>query len=418
MSALVGGVAGAALGYIVGGSRGARVGYRLGTNAGKSSPNNMVVVRGRTIDRNVRRRTSTGGDRSGSRPVTSRGSGGRRVRPTHRRKRTGVKARRARKAIKQIVKDTLQCTENVGTYTKVYTGEIEPICTADDQKVAYSATRVQGNIPPHSVIALQFLPHTSKKILDAASVVYNSKPKSIDYTTVGDFAAKGFKLDVIYASYSLEVWNYTDMAYEIDMIEVTNKSSSNANVLSIGKELHEAMDWVNVVPYWNPAAGNQFDIQHGLKFGSVTGLEKKYMLKHDKKIVYPGHKHTYFSKMSGCIDFNKNLLGVGGGTATLATYVRGEKQVVIAYRPVLHLQGDGTGNYVSSMEAGFGASNRGFLTKVVEKYKFVEPDETPVANSGEKHELLTDIPQLSGVDPYNLYMNDGPTRTAIQPALA
>lgn len=407
-------LAGGALGYITGGVRGGLFGaglaydyipdppardYSLKTGSGKarfigSAP---VKTSPKMAQFPKRRKLPTGSapggnPRYGSAPAYKRKKPAKRaVRP--RRRRAKRAAREAKKFVKNIVKKEIQCSENVGSYTKVYVGEIEPSVISPYKKVAVAATRVQANSAPYTVFGMSFTPNISKRLLDAASVLYNGKAKSCEVEAAGNFDFKGFKCNVVYSSYTLELYNYTDIPYEVDFLEVTNKYTTNTSFMDTAKELSDNKDWVSSAPYIAIAAGNQWDVQHGVEFGAIPGLSDKYSLKHNKKIVYPGKCHKYFTKRTGCVDIHKNVLTHTVGDAELGSFVKGEKQVMVVYSPVLHIQYSASNNSASH-GSGLGSAEYGFLTKVTERFKIIEPDETPVANSGEVFEVFTDMPVL------------------------
>lgn len=304
--------------------------------------------------------------------------------------------RRMRRTIKNVVDKVLECKENVGVYVKYYTGEIEPVCTAGRDKIAWAMTRAQGNAAQYNLFSMAFTPFIAKRVLDAASTLYNAKAKNINIDAPGNFPLGGLKVDVLYCSYQMELVNYTTSPYEIEIIEVENKSASQTNFLGNAEELNNANTWIGGAPYFTTAAGNQHDIERTLDFGMIKGLASKYAVKgHGKKIVAPGGKISYFAKDKKCVDFKKIQYTESAGAAELTSYAKGERQLMIRYSPVGALSTNGT-NYVYNHASGTNDANHGFVVSVKEVWKIMEPDNTSDTSQGDVRVNFNDEGTLEG----------------------
>ena len=100
-------------------------------------------------------------------------------------------AKRSRKQIKNVVKRVLQCGENVGLYTKDYLHQYSPNVGAADLQVVFDAGQVNdanasgtggdNKLADPTNEALKFSPFSARKMLDAVSVLYNGKPKGLNF---------------------------------------------------------------------------------------------------------------------------------------------------------------------------------------------------------------------------------------------
>lgn len=321
---------------------------------------------------------------------------GRRLRPKR-----GARRRANRKMIKNVVERTLACKDNVGVYTKEYTGEIEPITTAGRERVCFAATRLQGSAPGYDTFSMSFTPCITKRILNAASVLYSDVAKAVDIVapTGTPFSHVGLKVDLLYGSYHLEIWNYTNIPYEMEFIEVTNKSTGDVRFLDVARELNASMNWKGGQPFMEYLTGNQVDKDSTLDFGMIKGLSSRYNVRNTgKKIIQPGGSLNYFYKEKRCLDFLKmQTTETAGSTADLGTFCKGEKQIMLRYQPVLHMVYGTTTppDYVANHSSGPSVPTAGFLVKVKEVFKIVEPDETTDGNQGEHRILLNDYGDLA-----------------------
>jgi hypothetical protein len=314
-------------------------------------------------------------------------------------KKRGVK-RRARENIKSVVKNVLACQENVGVYTKVYSGDFGSSNTGANTCLLFNGSkRENGNTSPHTTFTMQFTPNSVKRILDAASILYNGKSKSVDIDAAGNFGYQGLKVEVIHSSYKLELWNYTDLDYDVEIHEFTAKRDSLIDVASSMESLIRGENWVGGVPAWTNAAP-QFTTEVGFEMGQVKAIAQKYKHKVVKKQrVNVGEMISYYDSYKGCVDFSKHVVQQSGATApNLASYAKGHKEIVIRLTPVLHAQRikvTASGNIIKSL-ASYGTSPDnaavGWFTVAKEVYKMFQPDETPDAQEGDKRAYLNDVP--------------------------
>lgn len=351
--------------------------------------------------------------RGGRRPKTVRRKAPRkRVR---RARRTVSRARRATRAIKQVVQNVLQCKDNVGVYTKTYTGDLASFNGAGVRTIACAMQRFGANLGSYTPFAMSFTPFSVKRVLDAASVLFNNKPKEINIDLPGNFDMNGLKVDVLYASYHLECLNATNVPMEVEVHEVTNKSNSQTNFTESFNEFLLGTRWVGGVPTYaaKDLDGVQWVVDSELDIGMVKSVASKYSIKTTKKVLYPGQKINYFVKTSECFDFSKYyVVDTVGVQPDLASYVKGQKQILLSYVPLLHL---GTAEAPSNAFSGTnqgplsgGEVNHGLVCRVKEVFKIIEPDKTLDEYQGESRVLLNDYSVCNGD---NFFRNTGPAYT-------
>lgn len=372
------------------------------------------VSRGRSRDKRPRVGESRSGSglrsRSGTRPPVRRSR-----RSTVRRRKRSKKL--LNKRVKKIVKNEMMCQENVGIYTKHYTGEIEPSVAAGQYNYAFAATRNQGNSGAYSVFNMLFKPFSRKKILDAASVLYGGKTKGLAIDGTGNFNLAGVKIDTIYCSYDIRITNYTQFPYEVELWSVTNKENTDRLPLDTMSRMLPADEYVGGVPTFELAAGNQYRADMCLDLSTIKGLSAKYKLEKVKSgVLFPGIGMKHFVKQGmRCYDMTKDLFVTEGDppTSVLPSHGKGEVSYFLKYTPVMHIYASAA-NYVATNFANTGNSTYGFLVEVKEVFKLFEPAETPETQVGDKRCCFTDVPSVpAGTPATTRFINTGPTFTDV-----
>lgn len=341
------------------------------------------------------------------------------------RKRMLSRRRNARKAIKKVVEKVLTCKDNVGIYTKSYGGDIRTTVPIGKKIVIVHAQRLQGNAGNYTEFGMQFTPYCLKRVLDAASVLYNNKAKSIAGPGIlgivnGNFNPIGLKIDLLYASYKLALTNMTNVQYHVEIIEFTNKFNSNSSVMDNVLELLKGTNWTGGVPGFSNEGNGVWHLEDCLEFGMIKGISSRYAVKSfGRKLVKPGDTINYFTKDKMCIDFQKKLITESEGTdPEIPSFAKGEKQIVIAMTPVVGIVSNGTNyTYAAHTVNSTDTPAHGFVCKIDEVFKLIEPDATLDQYQGDKRTFLCDFTQpTTGV--LTRYERDyGPTLTEVQSAV-
>lgn len=335
------------------------------------------------------------------------------------RKRNMRNRRAASKAIKKVVEKVIACKDNVGIYRKSYGGDIRSDVSLGTKTVAFYGQRLQGNTSPYLPFSLAWTPYNLKRVLDAASVLYNNKTKSIAGpellgTENNNFNPIGLKVDLLYASYHLAVTNMTNTQYYLEIIEFTNKFNGDRHAMEVIKELLLGTNWVGGVPLFaspDPVNGI-FRLECDLDFGMIKGVSSRYAVKSfGKKLVKPGDTINYFTKDKMCVDFQKKLYTENTAeTPDIPSFAKGEKQVIIVMMPVVGIVDNGTNNTIACHTVA-NDSSHGFVYKVEEVFKLMEPDATLDEYQGDKRCFLSDYGEPASGTLVRNERDYGPTST-------
>lgn len=326
------------------------------------------------------------------------------VRPVHPvpRKKT-VKKKLVRQGLRKFVKSAvdreLACKADWGMYNKNYCSDIKPSFSTDDEVCWITGARYANVNSPTtgSEQALAFLPCTLNKILDAASILYNNKTKSIAWeNTTNNFGVAGFKLNHIYSSYKLTTKNMYPFDLDFEVYEVRNKLSADSNLMTTVDNNVGNIKWIQGVPPVNNSGGNEWSLDRGLDLSMIRGLEKLYEIKRVlKKRVCPGGEFIYFRKRGKeCIDMSKYTTT---GGSLLPDYCKGDYQVVMRITPALHINyannagsTNGHASHTNNPSPSSAPENRYRLVFGVEEvFKFEMPGETDEAYEGTQRTIFT-----------------------------
>lgn len=340
-----------------------------------------------------RRRTNRDGEYvriPARKPKRSRKMPRRRVVSSKRRS-TRIK-RSTNRMVKNVVDKVLACKDNIGIYTKTYTGELYSNNFIAQKKAQQTMFRLGSFSNPYDEYSMSFTPLGLKRIWDAASVLYSAKPKTMDIATTlgGNLPFKGLKIDVLYMSYHLEILNESNVPYHFELLEVTNKFTSNSPFLEVVEELHKGANWFKGIPFYSKNNAYTYDMSTDLQFGMIKGIESRYGIKTKvNKTILPGQKINYFIKEKKCIDMQKRLQLDGVDDPEVPSFAKGDIQLVFISEPVLHLVTNGS-VYGPSQSNINTDPQHGLLARVTEVYKIIEPDGTLDEYQGDKRTILTD----------------------------
>jgi hypothetical protein len=324
-----------------------------------------------------------------------------------------------KKALKQIVKNEIHCAATVSVLTKKYSGNVD-MQTSNDRvdRVFTNSNRAGGNDTGFAEFDMQWTPYNTKRLLDAASVLYNGKTPAVKISGT-NFDYKLLQADFLYASYKIVFINHQNVPIEMDMYEVTYKSNSNTAFLDAAKQgLSQQKFVTGGDPTFTVVGTTNFGyiMDLGLEFTMIESLSKSFAIKKLKtKKLLPGKTASYFSKMpASCCDFSKRVLADG---TTLASYAKGDKQLVIRVRPVLMpVSANGGTNFVPQRTLYGQVGNWGLLTEVTEVYKIAQPDITADAYNGAKRCFVTDYAEQYGEDVVQTCFYQGDTEYVTNPS--
>lgn len=405
---MIGGASGGALGYITGNVPGAYLGGSAGAGAGYAAYNYARNRnRGKVLGSNPRITGSILSKKKGSAPMKRKaGSQGgrsskrtrssfrrmrayRRRKPTFRRKVVARKNRKYSKAVKKVIKGTvenvLQCKLARGSYTKLYSMERAVVnTTANKQLVWANGERGGANADPYSTSALFFNPFHMERLLDAASVLYNGKTKSLKYeTTTNNFANEGKKLNVdfTYCSYTLTMKNTHRCAVVIELYKGTPKSDHDNDLYSDWAAGYSAQPWEQTAP--DPTT-------YGQTMTNNPQVKDSWKIKHQRIYLAPGASKTIYTTWKGCIDFDRFKSG-----GVLVQHGKGISQNwVFVVKPVLGME-QATNPTGTAGQTNGATTFEGVVFLCKEVYKCLQPDLCAESSEGNKMINLVDIPRTN-----------------------
>jgi len=352
--------------------------------------------------------------------TTLKRSGKRKVR----RKRRIAKVSKAMvNTIKNIINKSEENEKNTSTYYKEWVGDLTPMSFTSHSPVysgwgwffshlctnandAASAT----SLTVRTTEANRFLPITTKKIIDAASILFNLRTPPLDYTQVltdgagppvrvnGLISTNKTVLDLVYAAATWELKNTTEIIYEVVEYVVTNKDSSDQSFMSTWKQMFDEMNYAS-----NGVAPALVEMKARQLSGSTTGdtnetyffmathltmepnmfkgLKNRYSWQRNVIRLEPGQsikRHFVYQKKFINFDLARDNQG------NVCTYVQGEQQVVYRFVPLLtHAFNETTdkGPSYYNVQGGFNAA-RAIDIRRKEVYRMYPFDNA--ANSDQK----------------------------------
>lgn len=323
-------------------------------------------------------------------------------------KRRPVKIKKIRNRLVGFVKDVVKCQENFGVYKRTIGGDQTTKLSLDDEgnatKMVWTGfNKFQANNTPYTSDALKFTPLSAKRILDAASVLYNNKTPAVNYeSSTNNFDYKVTKIEVAYASYKLQLTNNTEGTFWVTCYEAIAKESSQVPVLEAAQTFINdgTFSGTSTNAYFGWAApsslANQYKMPINMSFSDVQGLDKAYHFKKvNKKLVKPGHQFNYaISERDFCVELYKKTYvstdiqpGSSGLDAAIATYPKGERQLLFVFEPLPQVVTGGTYSTVGLSTLSY---DKHFIwgVRTDEYFKIMQPRNTLDAYAGNKVKLL------------------------------
>lgn len=373
---------GAALGYIHNNWAGAFIGGNVGAKLADMKRKQIEATQSTWKKRKV-----------GSKPYAPTGSkpSGKRSKRRSMKRKPVVKRKRGkrvtlRKSVKALVKGALKCDVPVGTYHKYYVQDLNlQNTTANNQLVYTNGQRHGVNNPetPYTSEGMSWCPFHLKKMLDAASVVFNAKAKAINWEkTDNNFSnPKILQLDVIYASYEITFKSIAQQDLKCKLIRAKAKKNIGEGVYDVWNTAIGNARWVGGAPNINTI---------GISPSGWKELEEKYAVKVEEFTMKTGEERTFKTVFKGCVDFQKHYVG-----DSLQSFGKGISEswnlVVIPSKTVYK---DPEANDITATRGVTTGFYNYVNVEVKEVYKFYQPEITTDENSGQKFVYLTDFPAM------------------------
>lgn len=336
-----------------------------------------------------------------------------RQRPTPRRRRRrsryGVRGRRSmstrqRRAVKGIVKRVIECDFNSSIYEKTCFYALR--CDTTGLVMQRAEQRVEGAAFTGAATGLNsnylFNAFTPKRLLDAASILYNGKTIAEDYTPVaGNFPVKALTVNYQYCSKKFTFTNHSHQAYEIEWNECVPKAPNDGEILD---------KWVDALKTenWKPTTPTPQD--YGQRPQMLAAWKTLYTTKNTTFTLKPGETRTFFYKFTGCVDFSKvmkneteiwsysNKFGMQFSAIIRAKLNYGWERAI----------NESNVPYIGPLTIP-NQANSGIACQIDEVFKIQQPDETKEAYEGNFRAWLTKGGYFPGigdtVHTYNAHTN-------------
>lgn len=298
----------------------------------------------------------------------------------------GVKNKIRKAVVAELGKDL-----PAGTYRKLYTGSL----AANNNAAGLDVYRIclergGGNISPHTVFGMQVTPFITKRVWDAASVLFNNKTAAINFEeATGNFAIAKTKIHLKYASYELELRNLTDMDQDVVFYEFTAKDNTDvdpATVINNNKNngLFKTAPTVQVT-------GSALQISEGYTMGMFPGLSEHWDLKKSTKSMRRGESYKFFRSVRNQHYDLKALLTDSGD---VASYAKGHKIYYFCVNPVMAGVAIDTSSKINGVvRYGESNNNKTIVAAVKEVYVVQQPSNTVDAQEGDVKVVFVDRPR-------------------------
>lgn len=306
--------------------------------------------------------------------------------------------RNFRKSVKMIVKGAMKCDVPIGTYHKFYVQDINMQNTAANNQLVYTCgQRAGGNSTPYTSEGMSWCPFNLKKLLDAASVVFNGKSKAINWEdTTNNFSnPKVLQVDVVYASYELRLKCISEQELKCKLVRGRAKKNFGTGLYDVWNTAIGNARWVGGAPNINTI---------GIAPTGWKELDNGYDVKVEEFTIRHGEEKVFRTSFKGCVDFQKFYQG-----DSLQSFGKGISEswnlVVIPAKTIYKSNTTPDVLATRGVTSGF---NDYFNVEIKEVYKMYQPEITADANAGQKFVYLTDFPAItstSGLTPISGHVN-------------
>lgn len=404
-------MAAAGIGGYYGGPRGAQIGGAVGPYLPKMAKRAGNWITGGILKKRIVGR-GVGAGVSGVRRRT--GSAGRlpryvNIRPQRRSRRIslvpyGPKDKGGRQQVKAIVKSVLECDTNSSSYVYHKVSNIRPT-TLKNEKYACLGGAIYSNIATAGWKINdmhRFIAFSPKQLMDAASVLYNGKAKTLGWDSGTDNFANFPKVDFGRCSWKLKATNNILARVRIEVYECVSRKNADVDFLESYYNGIDSERWKSAAPTISNkhpggtgGAGGQIGMPLHQEFGGVSVLKSNWAFSKVKDVVLESGQHmTLKRSFSGCIEFDKYTDGADTSPA-LVTYGRNQgicfcvvvtneiTQQVTAV-DATNLQGLGHYSIIDTTPPC------GIFCEVEESYIVREPEVAAIAQRGEFKEFNDD----------------------------
>lgn len=301
-------------------------------------------------------------------------NGGRKARRARRKPKKAFRRGRATKSLVKTIKSVVHGEMPLGTYTRHYSGVMKDLVDGE-QAIAQDLYR-DGII----VAGADTRYFNTARLLDAASVLFNSKAKDLNYSTsLNNFGTEGLKFNIQYMSVTVVVRNITNAVIEFECLVCDNKEDTQSNAAETFSRGLTTIEQAGT-----PALSTQI----GVEPSQIPQMHRSFNTRKIRFRLAPGQEKKIFLKgKTGHCDFDAMY-----DQTTLQSFNKKfTQQILWRYWPsncvAQAFAGSGTtaGNYISTSDP-----IPGIAVEVTEKYKFNAPENTTAAEENDQYAWLDD----------------------------
>lgn len=306
----------------------------------------------------------------------------------------GKKNVHVNKQFKAKVMKALESKAPVGRYNMQYNGTLPLVPAVNSQwvdAVIYDGSRTSAIASASGAISGPIDFFSARRVLDAASVMFNSKARDVNYqVATGNFGVQGLKVDVVYQTVEIKFRNNTNLLYEIDWYECVPK---------VDTDIAPNTFWANALA--SEAGKQNLHTTLATTYGATPGMIDGFthVWKYTKRIVKlePGQNSQFVIKgPKMTYDFDRMV----SDTGLIAVFPKGVGTYCfyVVKNPLIHtgvVTGQQSGHQSQAVNLGIGVT-----IEVLCKTGVAAPDVSEDVQKFDKFSMLygvTTVPIVKGV---------------------
>lgn len=327
------------------------------------------------------------------------------------------KKTRFSKNIANIVRNVTAKKANIGQYHKyaIHDCDLVPaVSTGNFARKFYLYADKKENTRggAYTEYTCSFTPFAPKRILDAASVLYNGKAKGVQVeATPGNFDFQKLKVNVPYYYHAITLKNFTNEPYEVNCWQFKALHNTDVHPMSVFASDLAVPSWAGGVNSIDKDTDSFYYGLMSVKFGVGQSLRKHYSYKKvQTKKMLPGHEMKVIDLYRNTtVDFQ--TMANDASPAILCSFSKGTNIYVFEIIPTLQGISDGT-KLVGRRKEGVPTGVDGWLIERTEHWTIEQPEITTDANQREVHAFLDDSSSGTGFTNF-VQKRSEPTETVL-----
>lgn len=327
------------------------------------------------------------------------------------------KKKKFSKTVANIVRNVTAKKANIGQYHKyaIHDCDLVPAVPTGNQArkfYLYADKKENTRDATYTEYSCSFTPFASKRILDAASVLYNAKAKGVTVeNATNNFDFQKLKVNVPYYYHAITLKNFTNEPYDVNCWQFKALHNTDIHPISVFERDLLVPSWQGGVPPLTNDTNSFVYLPMGIKFGTGQSLRKHYSYKKvQTKKMLPGHEMKVIDMYRNTtVDFQ--TLGNDATPAVLCSYAKGSNIYIFEIIPTLQGISDGT-RLVGRRKEGTPSAVDGWLIERTEHWTMEQPEITLDANQRDVHVNFDDSTSGAGYTNF-VQKRSEPTETVL-----